>query len=224
MLQAECGLTPDSVIADIGSGTGFLSRLFLENGNRVLGVEPNREMREAGEQFLAKYPSFTSVEGTAEVTTLPSHMIDMVTAGQAAHWFDPPRARAEFVRILKSGGWTVLVWNERRTDSTPFLRDYEQLLLTYGTDYEAVRHERTTDNLGTFFAPTGFQVRTLEKVQEFDYAGVEGRLLSSSYAPMAGDPSHPAMLQELRKIFDRHQVGGRVRMEYTTRVFFGQLT
>ncbi len=106
-----------------------------------------------GVHQLELYPRLVSVAGTAEETTLRSASVDFVTAAQAAHWFDLPRARAEFVRILKPGGWCVLIWNERRTASTPFLRDYEQLLLTYGTDYKEVRHERTTAIIHDFFAP-----------------------------------------------------------------------
>src|SRR5882724_9726235 len=121
LLKAECGLKPNTVIADIASGTGILTRMLLENGNPVFGVEPNPEMRKAGEQLLTGYPGFTSVAGGAEATTLDDHSVDIITAAQAAHWFDRERARSEFVRILVPGGWTVLLWNERDTDSTPFL-------------------------------------------------------------------------------------------------------
>jgi ubiquinone/menaquinone biosynthesis C-methylase UbiE len=143
-LKAECGLAPSHVVADIASGTGIWTRMLLENGNHVVGVEPNVEMREAGERLLAAFPKFSSVAGTAEATTLADQSVDFVTAAQAAHWFDRERARHEFARILKPGGWLVLLWNERLTDSTAFLRDYEQLLLTYGTDYQDIRHEHTT--------------------------------------------------------------------------------
>ena len=150
MLRKECGLTSSTVIADVASGTGIFTRVLLENGNRVFGVEPNAEMRKAGEEFLNAYPRFSSIEGTAEETTLPDHTVDLVTAAQAAHWFDRRKARQEFIRILKTGGWSVLIWNERRIDSTPFLRDFERLLLRYGTDYETVRHERTTQEIENF--------------------------------------------------------------------------
>src|SRR5581483_4013685 len=113
LLKTECGLTGDSEIADIASGTGIFTRMLLENGNRVFGVEPNDDMRKAGESFLASYRNFTSVAGTAEATTLADHSVDFVTAAQAAHWFHRERARKEFVRILRPGGWTVLIWNER---------------------------------------------------------------------------------------------------------------
>ena len=155
-LKSECGLKPEHRIADIASGTGIWTRLLLENGNNVVGVEPNAEMRQAAERLLASFPNFTSVAATAESTTLPDHSLDFVTAAQAAHWFNREQSRQEFMRILKPGGWLVLVWNERLTDSTPFLRDYEQLLLTYGTDYQDIRHERTTDAVNEFFDPEAF--------------------------------------------------------------------
>jgi len=223
LLKSECGLTPDSVVADIASGTGILTRTLLDNGNRVFGVEPNSAMRKAGEELLARYARFTSVAGTAEATTLVDQSVDFVTAAQSAHWFDREKARREFVRILKSRGWVALLWNERRTDSTPFLRDYEKLLLAYGTDYQDVRHEHTTAAIATFFAPSPFQARVFENRQEFDYPALQGRLLSSSYTPQPDDPNYVPMLRELHCLFDAHQVNGGVTFEYYTRAYYGQL-
>jgi SAM-dependent methyltransferase len=220
-LEHHCGLTRDSIVADIASGTGIFTKLLLEHGNRVFGVEPNVEMRAAGEGFLAAYPNFSSVTGTAEATTLEARSVDFVTAAQAGHWFDRQKSRGEFARILKPGGWAVLVWNERKADSTPFLREYEELLLRYGTDYNEVRHEHTV--VGELFDPLPFQERTFDLQQIFDYAGVEGRLMSSSYAPAPGHPNHAPMLRELREIFDRHRQNGKVSIEYTTRMFYGRL-
>jgi SAM-dependent methyltransferase len=222
-LKAECGLAPSHVVADIASGTGIWTRMLLENGNLIFGVEPNAEMRAAGERLLAAFPKFTSVAGTAEATSLADENVDFVSAAQAAHWFDRARARKEFVRILKPGGWLVLLWNERLTDSTAFLRDYEQLLLTYGTDYQDIRHEHTTAEVNEFFDPAPFQERAFAMRQEFDYAGVEGRLLSSSYAPGPDHPLNAAMLRELSRIFDSCSVEGRVAFEYKTRLYFGRL-
>lgn len=223
LLRTECGLEPDHVIADIASGTGIFTKMLLENGNRVFAVEPNAEMREAGQNLLAAYDKLTSVAGTAEDTTLPSESVDFVTAAQAAHWFDCRRARAEFCRILKPGGWCVLIWNERRTATTPFLRDYEQLLLTYGTDYKEVRHERTTTVIHEFFAPANYQESVFDLRQRFDYEGTAGRLLSSSYAPLEDHPSHIPMMRELRRIVDAHAQQGWVEFEYNTRVYYGKL-
>jgi SAM-dependent methyltransferase len=220
-LREECGLTPLHVIADIASGTGIWTKILLESGNSVYGVEPNVDMRDAGERLLRVFPKFTSVDGKAEATTLADASVDFVTTAQAAHWFDRERARREFSRILKPGGWLVLLWNEREVDTTPFLRDYEQLLMTFGTDYAEVRHERTTDAVNEFYDPAPYQERVFPMQQEFDYAGVEGRLLSSSYAPGPGHPKHEPMLRELRRIFEEHAQDGRVTFTYKTRAYFG---
>jgi SAM-dependent methyltransferase len=222
-LEKECGLTPARVIADIASGTGIWTKMLLENGNAVYAVEPNKDMRQAGERLLAGFPKFTSIDGKAEATTLPDASVDFVTAAQAAHWFDRGRARREFSRILKPSGWLALLWNEREVDATPFLRDYEQLLLTYGTDYGEVRHERTTDAVNEFFDPAPYAERVYPMRQEFDYAGLEGRLLSSSYAPGLGHPKHEPMLRELRRTFEKHAGDGGVTFDYKTRVYFGKL-
>jgi SAM-dependent methyltransferase len=223
LIRTECGLQPSHFVADIASGTGLFTRLLLENGNSVFAVEPNLEMREMGMLELEPYDRLVSIAGTAEETTLRSSSVDFVTAAQAAHWFDLPRARAEFARILRPGGGCVLIWNERRTDTTPFLRDYEELLLAFGTDYKEVRHERTTAVIHEFFAPAHHQERVFELNQAFDYEGAAGRLLSSSYAPLEGHPNYEPMMQELRRIFRVHAVAGKIIFEYSTRVFYGNL-
>ncbi len=123
ILKSNCGLSHDSVIADIGSGTGILSRLFLEYGNTVFGIEPNTGMRLFADKTLWQFNNFLSVPATAEATTLKQSSVDLITAAQSFHWFDRPRARREFARIIKRRGWVVLIWNERRLDSTPFLSD-----------------------------------------------------------------------------------------------------
>lgn len=223
MLKRECGLASSHVIADIASGTGIWTRMLLGNGNRVYAVEPNVDIRQAGERLLSEFANFRSVNGSAEATTLRDASVDFVTSAQAAHWFDRKRTRNEFVRILKPSGWLVLLWNEREVDTTPFLSDYEQLLLTFGTDYEDVRHERTTDSVNEFFDPLPYRERIFAMRQEFDYEGVEGRLLSSSYAPGPGHPKHEPMLKGLRSIFQQHVKNGIVGFDYKTRVYFGKL-
>jgi SAM-dependent methyltransferase len=225
LLRRDCGLSPASVIADIGSGTGLSSRLFLANGNRVYGVEPNQEMREAGERLLAKYPRFTSVAATAEATTLPDAAADFVVAGQAFHWFDVATTRAEFARILKPNRWIVLMWNERHVSDTLFLRNYERILKSYCPEYAEVDHRRVdARTLHKFFGRQGFRFAHFDNAQQFDFEGVRGRLLSSSYTPEPGHPNHEPMLADLRRVFDAYQSGGYVTFAYDTNVYYGHLT
>ena len=224
LLRAECGLLPSHRIADIGSGTGFLARLFLENGNRVIGIEPNAEMRAAGSEFLDSYANFSSVDGSAEATGLPGGSVDFITAGQAFHWFDPAAARHEFTCILKPRGWVVIVWNDRRIAETQFGRDYENLLVTYGTDYKSIKdaYPETHDMLN-FFGQGNFQRRELPNFQEFDLEGLRGRLRSSSYAPQPGHQNYAPMMDALHKLFEASQRNGRIRMNYTTQIYFGRV-
>ena len=224
LLRAECGLRPGHVVADIGSGTGFLSELFLKNGNRVYGVEPNAEMRQAGDEYLASYDGFSSIGGSAESTTLSDSSVDFVTAGQAFHWFMPVAARQEFLRILGPAGWVIVLWNDRRIGDTPFGRAYESLLERYGTDYKSVKEAYPDQqNMRDFFGEGNFYLRELPNEQRLDWEGLAGRLRSSSYAPGPAHPNYGPMMAELNEIFRANQLLGEVRMEYTTHVYFGRL-
>lgn len=224
-LAREYGLKPSDVIADAGSGTGLLTKLFLDNGNCVIGVEPNREMREAGEHFLAAYPNFISVDGTAEATTLEDASVNAVVAGQAFHWFDIEKAQHEFLRILQPAGWIALIWNARRVDGSPFQREYDQLLRNHSEEYARTNHQDTvTDEAIEAFYGGRVNRMRFDNAQQFDFDGLLGRLMSSSYAPEAGHPKHAPLVNALRDLFARHQRAGMVTFEYDTEVYFGRLS
>jgi SAM-dependent methyltransferase len=224
VLREECGLTPESVVADIASGTGLFTRLLLENGNRVFGVEPNKDMRQAGEHYLAGFPNFTSVAGTAESTTLLDQSIDLVTCAQAAHWLKREEALREFQRILRPGHFAVILFNDRKVKGNAFSDDYEALVVKYGTDYSEVQRLGRIFEGVDFFVPYQCEKRTLPNYQDFDYESLEGRLLSSSYAPQRGEPTFELMIAGLREIFSKHAHNGRVRMEYDTNIYFAKLS
>ena len=222
-LRQNCGLRPQSVIADIGSGTGLLSELFLRDGNRVHAVEPNQAMRAAAEEALGSYANFISVAGAAEATTLPAASMDFVIAAQAFHWFDRERARREFERVLKPAGWLGLAWNERLT-SSPFLAAYEEMVGRHSSEYKQVDHRNVTDEVvAGFYRPGSCAQAQFHNHQEFDFAGYRGRLLSSSYVPGEGQPGFAEFIREAERIFAEYARAGRVRIEYLTRLYYGRL-
>jgi len=225
VLQKSTALSPADVIADVGSGTGFSAELFLANGNVVYGIEPNKEMREVGERYLAIHQNFRSVNATAEATTLPDHSVDYIIAGQAFHWFDFEKAYTEFKRILKPHGWLVIIWNDREADSTPFLIGYEKLLLEFGIDYNEINH-RNIDSykVREFYAGNKVLEFEFENQQLFDYIATEGRLLSSSYVPSKDDMNYQPMLNRLKELFDVNAKNGQIEMRYKTLLYAGQLS
>lgn len=223
LLKREVGLHAGSVIADIGSGTGISAELLLGVGCEVYAVEPNREMREAAEHSLQNQARFHSIDGTAEATTLADHSVDVIVAAQAFHWFEQAKTRIEFSRLLKPDGFVVLLWNARHLDATPFLRGYEALVQTYATDYGTVRHENIEGTpLKGFFQGGEYAEHTLPNAQHFNFEGLQGRLMSCSYAPAESDLRHAPMMAELRRLFDECQSEGSVSFEYDTRVYVGR--
>ncbi|CAH1199235.1 tRNA 5-carboxymethoxyuridine methyltransferase [Paenibacillus plantiphilus] len=218
------GLRMHGEVADIGAGTGIFSELLVQRGSHVTAVEPNQEMREAAVQKLGGKPNFRAMSGSAEATGLPDHSVDLIVCAQAFHWFDRPAAQAEFRRILKAGGKVVLIWNSRLTHGTPFREDYDRLLHTFGTDYHKVNHKNISpEALATFFKAGEMHEVRFTNGQAFDFEGLSGRLLSSSYSPEPGDHNYEPMIQELRSLFDRNKQDGKVSFDYETELFWGEI-
>ena len=217
-LKEERILAKDTVIADIGSGTGILTKLFLDNGNQVYGIEPNKDMRDAAEKNLQEYTNFSSLEGSAESTGLKEDCINLIIAGQAFHWFDVRGAKREFKRILKPNGNVALIWNNRGKTGSDFDISYENFILKYGTDYKEVR--KNEKNVDLFF---NYQKETFYNFQELDFTSFKGRVLSSSYIPLADNPVFPKMILELEDLFNKHQRNGIIRIEYDTEIYLGKL-
>ncbi len=223
-LEQEGMLNAQSVMADIGSGTGISAEMFLKEGNTVYGVEPNKDMREAAERLLSRYKNFASISATAEETTLAHNSIDLIVAGQAFHWFDKQKCKTEFQRILKPAGTVILMWNDRRTASTQFLQAYEDCINMFSTDYKEVNHQNITEQTFADFYGTGnYKMKSFDHFQEVDFEGLKGRLLSSSYIPTEEHPDFNFMISVLKKIFNRFQENGKVKIEYDTKVYYGKL-
>jgi ubiquinone/menaquinone biosynthesis C-methylase UbiE len=226
-------ITKNSVVADIGSGTGISTQPFLNLNLEVYAVEPNNEMREAAEKLLGDHKNFHSVNANAENTKLEDHSIDVIIVGQAFHWFDKELAKKEFKRILKPGGHVVLIWNDRRTTSTEFLRSYEDFLQLCGTDYKEVNHKNTQDKniFDAFFGEAclpdkqgKYTEKWFDNFQEVDLTGLKGRVLSSSYMPNEGHQDYEHMMYCLKKVFARYQQNNMVRLEYDTKIYYGTLS
>jgi len=224
LLEERCALTRESVIADIGAGTGMLSELFLENGNRVYGVEPNADMRAVCEELVPRHPLLTCVDGAAEETHLPDRSADFVAIGRALHWFDQARCRPEFIRILRPGGWVVLASQGPHTRSEPVVRDFQTILKEHGLDYAQMRHRYDLDNLARrLYAGGEFHEAEFASAEEMTYEELEGFMLSLSVTPQPGHPGFPAMQQALREYFARHESGGKIRIPMTCKIHFGHL-
>lgn len=222
LFRGEMNLQTDSVVADIGSGTGISAKMFLENGNPVFGIEPNRAMRDAAEEFLKDFPKFKSVDGTAENTMLADDSVDFALAAQAFHWFDKTKTLKEFTRILRPGGFIALIWNERQLDTNEFLRGYEKILLKFGKDYEKVRHDNLDKKIFTEFFQRDFRRETFQNAQTVDFDGLKGRILSSSYMPSETDESYKLLTDELQSLFAKHAENGKIQILYNTNVFYSR--
>jgi ubiquinone/menaquinone biosynthesis C-methylase UbiE len=229
LLLSENVISKDAVIADVGSGTGISSELFLKHGFTVYGIEPNDPMRHAAEEILKSYADnkkFISVNGTAEHTGLSDKSVDTVISAQAFHWFDRDAFKKECERILKPNGQVALIWNDRRTDTNDFLKVYEDFLNMFAIDYKQVNHKNIQDKtiFDYFFGAGNYREYTLFNYQDVDLEGLKGRVLSSSYMPNEGHKEYDYMIYVLRKIFQRYQQNGKVRLEYDTKIYTGQIS
>jgi len=219
---SSAGVGPETIAADVGSGTGIITAQLLSLCAKVYAVEPNAAMRRAAEKTLGGVPGFVSVAGTGEATTLEDSSVDLVTVAQAFHWFDREKVRTEFARILRPDGKAAVIWNDRLMD-TDFLADYEAALRTYSTDYAKVDHRNITEDDMSVFFTHGYERRDFPNFQEFDFVGVMGRLESSSYAPKRGTSGHAEIEKRLRESFLRNAEDGKVAFRYRTTVYLGKL-
>jgi len=229
-LRAWCGLAPQWLVADIGAGTGMLAEVFLANGNRILAVEPNLDMRTrmhaAFDQLGNCWPHLEIIDATAEATTLPDASVDMVAAGRAFHWFEKDRALAEFRRILKPSGWIVLVSqgrahqianllpSDRASAFAAQISGFEHLLTEHGTDFKYVRAGyRIHDDMRDLFGGQAeLHQAQLPGTQQLDLNAFRGQTMSLSVVPAKEHPNYEAFQRELRVYFDTHAPTGILTM------------
>jgi SAM-dependent methyltransferase len=223
-LQEELSFNKEHVVADIGSGTGLFTKLILENGNLTFGIEPNFSMREQSITELSNYQNFTIIDGRAEDTKLDTNSIDFIFAVQSFHWFNNNEARKEFKRILRNNGYVVLIWNQRSTDNSSFLKSYELLLKTYARNYNPSIHNGLDESyIKSFYYPNKYHIKKLFRRQLLNYKELKGRLLSTTYAPGYNDPNYKLILIDLKTLFNEYNENGVVQIDYCVYIYYGKL-
>ncbi|WP_419644056.1 class I SAM-dependent methyltransferase [Victivallis vadensis] len=224
-LKTFFGVGPDTVAAEIGSGTGIFARLLLEQGiRRLYAVEPNADMRKQAERELGGMPGFVSVVGAAERTTLAAGSVDAVFAVQAFHWFDPVQFREECRRILRSGGPVILIWNSR-IETDPLMAECREICRKHCPDFTGFSGHSSRSGkeaVSEFFAGK-FESREFPNPLWMDRETFLGRNLSSSYAPRPDAPQYRPFVEELGALFDRYAENGQLRWNNATRCYSGRL-
>lgn len=224
-LYSETGFTSESVIADIGSGTGKLTGQLLERGSKVFAVEPNPDMRRIAESSFEGVNNFVSVNASAENTTLEDKSVDFVTAAQSFHWFDRQSFKRECRRILKENGNVILVWNSR-DETSPLVKENYEVNKRFCPDFKGfsggMNGFENADAFKDFFEGD-YEIRVFENPLKFDEKGFIGRNLSSSYSLKSNERCYEDYITQLKKIFEKYSSDGVLIMPNLTRCFIGSV-
>jgi SAM-dependent methyltransferase len=221
-LRGECRLAPGSLVADVGAGTGLLSRGLLVRGWRVVAVEPNAPMRDAAARLLGSYEGFQCVDGSAESMPVADSSVDLIAAAQAFHWFDVARAKAECLRVLRPDGQVALIWNDR-VPQDPLHLALDEIFEEYGGAKRGalVAHEEHRDVSGFFGAATPKEFSWPHQ-HMLGETGLTALVFSRSYMPERDSPAGRHAVERVRNIFRRFAVGESLAVRYTTIAFLGR--
>ena len=211
------GLAPPSELSvvDVGAGTGISTRLLAERGARVLGIEPNDEMR-----AVAEAAGLNVRPGLANALDLSPGSVDIIACFQAFHWFANAPTVAEFVRVLRPGGRLAVVFNER-DDNDPFTRGIGTIVDNCRDRMAIAGFRDGAQVIYDLLAGPGLsgaRLQSFRNSQFLDYGALLGRVRSSSYAPREGE-EHAKMIAELGSLFKRFASAGEIEMVYRTDVY-----
>lgn len=214
------GMT-QKIVADIGSGTGILTKQLLDMGNTVYAVEPNSDMRALAETKLKDNPLFHSIIGTAEKSTLPDRSIDFITTATAFHWFDKTAFRKECKRILKPGGLIFVISNHKKEDEiTLALR---KVMYHFCPQYQNVRkiwEQMLTEDIKNFYS--SFQSVIIPYPLTYSKEAFLTNCLSRSYSLQKEHPDFTAYIEALKNLFLQYQKDDKLTIANQTIAFIGQ--
>ncbi|MGG0175103.1 class I SAM-dependent methyltransferase [Gottfriedia acidiceleris] len=221
-LLSENHLGEGNVIADIGSGTGILTRLLLEKKLTVLAIEPNDEMRGIAEKTLKEYDQYKSINATAENTSLKNNSVDLITVAQAFHWFDKEKFRLECKRILKENLKVSLVWNSKDLLS-PLMIELQEICKETCPRFKGFSGgiEDTPDVYNQFFKNENYEKMVFRNDLEMDLEGFLGRNLSSSFSPLSGEEEFEPYRTALTNLFNKYSINGKIIYPYITKSYLG---
>jgi ubiquinone/menaquinone biosynthesis C-methylase UbiE len=214
-----------SIVADIGSGTGRFTRLLLESGNLVYGVERNNEMRSKAEELLSQFRNFISIAGSAEETGLRDSSIDLITVAQAFHWFDKEKCLSEFRRISKDNGRVFIVWDDFLGDYNDFSMEYNKVL----SDFRIVEPENKGKRISRAEMIDGFfkenKYESMSFIHEIyqGFEGIRGGALSASFTPKPGEKNYEEFISELKRVFDKYEDAGKVCTAFRSVCYLGEI-
>jgi ubiquinone/menaquinone biosynthesis C-methylase UbiE len=211
----ELGISEESVIADIGAGTGLLTYGLCKLRCEILAVEPNMEMLSECKQYCSANTNIKYVNESAERTHLPDKSIDMITIASAFHWFDKELSKVEFQRILKKDGYVLLLWNSIQKDSD-FAKEYLSTIGKYKIKNTAGIASVNPDKEKFDFFGQDFIKMFYDNWQQFTEEGVIANAISLSYTPSKLDSYYEEFVQELRNLFLKFQENGKVTFHYKT--------
>jgi SAM-dependent methyltransferase len=223
LLREWCGLTAQWIVADIGAGTGMVGDLFRTNGNRVIAIEPNAEMRAACASLHAGDDCYAVREGSAERTGLADASVEMIAVGRALHWFDVEAALREFQRILTPRGWVAILACGRAEDGRAENVAFKKLMQSStNRDGELDLLVAVYRRLDSLFAGGRFHHAEVAREMRLDWVELRGLTLSLSHAPMPGSASFPGFEAALRGYFERFAQDGHVILTAKTWLSAGQ--